>query len=175
MQSIKFITRESVQFWVAVEIRFTPTLRIWLNYLENVTWVHANRRLQCGSHNVTLAHYFFSFGATSPNLSLGLPPWNSLFRFGLLDLRYSVGLFGRVISLYTKTEKRTYTHKHPCPEWDSNLQSQLPSERLPWPAADYYIPINTMESAISVCFCEEKLPKESASLAVAILLLFLGE
>jgi hypothetical protein len=33
-----------------------------------------------------------------PNLGLGLPPWNSLFRFGFLDLRQSVGLLGRVIS-----------------------------------------------------------------------------
>jgi hypothetical protein len=31
----------------------------------------------------------------SPNLSLGLPPWNSPFHFGLLDLRHSVGLLGR--------------------------------------------------------------------------------
>jgi hypothetical protein len=51
-------------------------------------------------------------------LSLGLPPWNSPFHFGFLDLRQSVGLLGRVISssqglyLYTNTEKSTYTHKH---------------------------------------------------------------
>jgi hypothetical protein len=49
----------------------------------------------------------------SPHLGLGLPPWNSPFHFGLLDLRHSVGLLGRVISssqgicLYTNTEKRT--------------------------------------------------------------------
>jgi hypothetical protein len=47
----------------------------------------------------------------------------------------SVGLLGRVISssqglyLYTNTEN-TYTNtKHPCPEWDSNTRTQLPSER----------------------------------------------
>jgi hypothetical protein len=72
----------------------------------------------------------------SPNLGLGLPPWNSPFHFGLLDLSHSVGLLCRVISssqglfLYTNTEKRTYTNtKHPCPEWDSNPRSRLPSER----------------------------------------------
>jgi hypothetical protein len=60
-------------------------------------------------------------------LGLGLPPWNSPFHFGLLDLRQSVGLLGRVINslqglyLYTNTEKRT--HRHPCLEWDSNPQS----------------------------------------------------
>jgi hypothetical protein len=51
----------------------------------------------------------------SPNLGLGLPPWNSTFHFGFLDLRQSVGLLGRVISssqglyLYTNTEKHTHT------------------------------------------------------------------
>jgi hypothetical protein len=61
---------------------------------------------------------FFFFGRYSPNFGLGLPPWNSPFHFGLLDLRHSLGLLGRVISssqglyLYTNTEKRTYTHKH---------------------------------------------------------------
>jgi hypothetical protein len=52
--------------------------------------------------------------------------------FPLLEHRaefpQSVGLHGRVISslqglyLYTNT-------KHPCPDWDSNLRSRLPSER----------------------------------------------
>jgi hypothetical protein len=60
-----------------------------------------------------------------PNLGLGLP----------LDLRYSVGLLGRVISssqglyLYTNKEKRTYTNRHPYPEWNSNPRSRRPSER----------------------------------------------
>jgi hypothetical protein len=64
---------------------------------------------------------FFFLWRYSPNLGLGLPPWNSPFHFGLLDLRYSVELLGRVISssqglyLYTNTEKRTHTNtKHPC-------------------------------------------------------------
>jgi hypothetical protein len=71
-----------------------------------------------------------------PNWGLGLPPWNSPFHFGFLDLRQSVGLLGRVISssqglyLYTNIEKRTHTHtKHPCSECDSNPRSRLPSER----------------------------------------------
>jgi hypothetical protein len=63
---------------------------------------------------------FFFLWRCSPNLGLGLPPWNSPFYFGLLDLRHSVELLGRVISpsqglyLYTNTEKRTHTyiHKH---------------------------------------------------------------
>jgi hypothetical protein len=49
-----------------------------------------------------------------------------------------VRLLGRVISssqglyLYTNTKKHTHTYtntKHPCPEWDSNPWSRLPSER----------------------------------------------
>jgi ABC-type nickel/cobalt efflux system permease component RcnA len=62
--------------------------------------------------------YNFFFWCYSPNLGLGLPPWNSLFHYGLLDLRHSVGLLGRVISssqdlyLYTNTEKRPHRHTH---------------------------------------------------------------
>jgi hypothetical protein len=61
---------------------------------------------------------FFFLWRISPNLGLGLPPWNSPFQFGLLDLRHSVGLLGWVISssqglyLNTNTEKRTHIHKH---------------------------------------------------------------
>jgi hypothetical protein len=52
----------------------------------------------------------------SPNLGPGVPPWNSLFHFGFLDLRQSIGLLWRVISswqglyLYTNTEKRANMH-----------------------------------------------------------------
>jgi hypothetical protein len=59
--------------------------------------------------------YFFSPWRYSPNLGLGLPPWNSPFHFGFLDLRQSVGLLGRVISssqglyLYTNTNAHTQT------------------------------------------------------------------
>jgi hypothetical protein len=65
-----------------------------------------------------MKHLSFFLWRYSPNLGLGLPPWNSPFHFGLLALRHSVGLLGRVISssqglcLYTNTEKCTYTHKH---------------------------------------------------------------
>jgi hypothetical protein len=85
---------------------------------------------------------FFFLWRYSPNLGLGLPPWNFPFYFGFLDLRQSEGLLGRVISssqglsTCTQTQKNahiyTFIHtntKHPCPEWDSN-----PRFRLPWPA-----------------------------------------
>jgi hypothetical protein len=94
--------------------------------------------------NIFARHILFSFHLWrySPNLGLGLPPWNSPFHFGLLDLRYSVGLLVRVISssqgpyLYTNT-------KYLFREWYSNPRSRLQSERrqyvpqtvrLPWPA-----------------------------------------
>jgi hypothetical protein len=74
--------------------------------------------------------------ALSPNSGPGVPPYNFPFHFSLLDLRQSVGLLGRMISLsqglylYTNTEKRTYTNtKHPCLQWDSNPRTRLPSER----------------------------------------------
>jgi hypothetical protein len=60
---------------------------------------------------------FSFFRRYSPNLGLGLPPWNSPFHFGFLELRQSVGFLGRVISslqglyLYTNTEKRTHKHQ----------------------------------------------------------------
>jgi hypothetical protein len=56
----------------------------------------------------------------------------------LLIILQTVGLLGRVISssqglyLCTNTERRTHIrkhYKHPCPEWDSNPRSRLPSER----------------------------------------------
>jgi hypothetical protein len=50
----------------------------------------------------------------SPNLGLGLPPWNYSFHFGLLDFRHSVGLLERLISssqdLYT--HRKPHTHKN---------------------------------------------------------------
>jgi hypothetical protein len=52
--------------------------------------------------------FFFPLWRYSPNLGLDLPPWNSPFHFGLLDLRHSVGLLGRVISSSQGTEKRTH-------------------------------------------------------------------
>jgi hypothetical protein len=95
--------------------------------------------------------WFFLLWRYSPNLGLGLPPWNSPSHLGLLDLRHSIGLLGRVISssqsLYLHTNKRAHTNtKHLCPVWDSNPRSQLPSERRqcmpktarpPWPADLY--------------------------------------
>jgi hypothetical protein len=85
-------------------------------------------------------HNFSPLWRYSPSLGLGLPPRNSPFHFGLLDLRHSVGLLGRVITssqglyLYTNTEKRTRAHIHKTPNiharsGDSNPRSWLPSER----------------------------------------------
>jgi hypothetical protein len=60
--------------------------------------------------------FFLLLWLYSPNLGLGLPPWNSPSHFGLIDLGHSVGLLGRVIStsqglyLYTNTGKHTHTH-----------------------------------------------------------------
>jgi hypothetical protein len=52
----------------------------------------------CYIHSALSFHVFFPL-ALQPNLGLGLPPWNSPCHFGFLDLRQSVGLRGRVISL----------------------------------------------------------------------------
>jgi hypothetical protein len=78
----------------------------------------------------------YIFWRYSPNLGLGLPPWNFPFHFGFLYLKQSVWLLGRVISssqglyLYTNTEKRTHTNtKRPYPGWYSNPRSLPPSER----------------------------------------------
>jgi hypothetical protein len=74
-----------------------------------------------GNHqiiNVPIFVFFFFFGATAPILGLRLPPWNSPFHFGLLDLRHSVGLLDRLCSssqglyVYTNTERRKHTHTH---------------------------------------------------------------
>jgi hypothetical protein len=74
-----------------------------------------NKILPCFKLNLCRFALIFFFWLYSPNLGLSLPPWNSPFHFGFLDLRQSVGLLGRVISssqdlyLYTNTEKHTQT------------------------------------------------------------------
>jgi hypothetical protein len=74
--------------------------------------------------------FVVSLALQPPNLGLGLPPCNSPFHFGLLDLRHSVGLPGRVISSSQHKHRKTHTNtKQPFPEWDSNQRSRLPSER----------------------------------------------
>jgi hypothetical protein len=55
-------------------------------------------------------HDFFSLWRYSPNLGHGLPPWNSLFHFGLLDFRHSVRLLGRVN--ISSQGLYLYTHKY---------------------------------------------------------------
>jgi hypothetical protein len=83
-----------------------------------------------------MSFFFFPPWRYSPNLGLGLSPWNSPFHFGFPDLRQSVGFLGRVISssqglsTCTQTQKNAHTStntKHPCPGWDSNQRSRLPS------------------------------------------------
>jgi hypothetical protein len=77
--------------------------------------------------SVLLPVYTVFLWRYSPNLCLGLPPWNSPFHFGLLDLRHSINsLVGwsarRKASTCTQTQKNTHIHTnttHPCPEWDS--------------------------------------------------------
>jgi hypothetical protein len=57
---------------------------------------------------------FFFLWRYSPNLGLGLPPLNSSFHLGLLDLWHLVGLLGWVISSsqcpYLYTHRKTHTH-----------------------------------------------------------------
>jgi hypothetical protein len=114
----------------------------WVGFKSGLDAMEKRRMLPCrGSKPYRSARvlllYRLSYPDSSPQLGLGLPPWNSPFHFGFfLDPTQSVGLLGRVISssqglwLYTNTEKRTYTNtKHPCPEWDSNPRSRVPSER----------------------------------------------
>jgi hypothetical protein len=57
---------------------------------------------------------FFFLRCYSPSLDFGLPPWNSPFYFGLVELKHSVGLLGRVISssqgLYFYLYRKTHIH-----------------------------------------------------------------
>jgi hypothetical protein len=79
---------------------------------------------------------FFFLWCYGHNLGLGLPPWNSPFHFGLLDLRHSVVLLGQVISssqgryLYkNKKKKRTHTQTPTSMPW-VGLEPTIPtSER----------------------------------------------
>jgi hypothetical protein len=112
-----------------------------------------NGRVYFGTFKFTLSWtllFFFFLWRYSPNLGLGLPPWNSPFHFGFPDLRHSVGLLGRVISssqglyLYTNTGKSTYTYKHLTSvpwvgfEPTSERRQCMPqTARLPWPAKLY--------------------------------------
>jgi hypothetical protein len=106
-------------------------------------------------HSLTAFFFLWSY---IRNLGLGLPPWNSRFHFGFLDLRHLVGPLGRVISSLqdlstcTQTQKNGHTHtntKHLSPRWKSNPRSRFPSERrqcmpqtarLPWAAPGRFTP-----------------------------------
>jgi hypothetical protein len=87
------------------------------DYTAFYTYIHNHR---CENLKSYIRSFFLLFilRRYSPNLGLVLPPWNSPFHFGFVDLRQLVGLLGRVISssqglyLYINTEKRTHTHTH---------------------------------------------------------------
>jgi hypothetical protein len=90
----------------------------WCTYINSVELSPFWPSSSCSEIQEPCSILFFFLRRNSPSLGLGLPPRNSPFHFGLLDLRYSVGLLERVISssqslyLYTNTEKRTHAHKH---------------------------------------------------------------
>jgi hypothetical protein len=73
--------------WVACLLPHRTIRRAW----------HSARRWGLASpiYSPYISLFFWRY---SPNLGLGLPPWISPFRFGLLDLRHSVRLLWRVIS-----------------------------------------------------------------------------
>jgi hypothetical protein len=51
--------------------------------------IHVFTRVSLAGRFVFITVEFFFLWRYSPNLGLGLPPWNSLFHFGFLDLRQS--------------------------------------------------------------------------------------
>jgi hypothetical protein len=75
--------------------------------------------------------YFF-YLALQPQFG---PPWNSLFHFGFLGLRQSIGLLGRVISssrrlyLHTNTRTRAHTHTHTKQPGVSGIRTHDPGFR----------------------------------------------
>jgi hypothetical protein len=80
-------------------------------------------------------HKFFFLWRYSPNFGLGLPPLNSPFHYGLLDLRHPVGLLGRVISssqglyLYIDIEKRAQTHTNTTHHAPNGIRNHDPGFR----------------------------------------------
>jgi hypothetical protein len=119
-------------YWIFIQLK-PDFMIVFLSALTNVSNVIFE--IWCKLW-LCKSYIFFSFWRYSPNLGLGLPSWNSPFHFGLLDLRHSVGLLGRVISssqglyLHANTEKHTHTPNTPHTfEWESNPWSRLPRER----------------------------------------------
>jgi hypothetical protein len=84
-----------------------------------------------------LAHClsFFFLWRYSPNLGLGLPPWNSPFHFSLLDLRHPVGLLGRVISSSQGLYLNTGQHKH-------RINAYTHQTSMPWVGFEPTIPVS---------------------------------
>jgi hypothetical protein len=172
--------------WSASRLgRFIPGERVpcarWMVGLapEPVWTLRRREKSLAPAGNVTPAPYpisrcytdqaiFFFLWRYSPQWGLGLPPWNSPFHLGFLNLRQTVGLLGRVISssqglyLYTNTEKRTHTqilNTHALS--GIRTRSRLPSERrqcmpqtarLPWPADQAIPALNSVNVCIK-CVC----------------------
>jgi hypothetical protein len=81
-----------------------------INTISNLLIKYINMSsLHCAYQLINPWGNFFFLCRYSPNLDLGLPPWNFPFHFGLLDLRHSVRLLGRVIS---SSPRPLPVHKH---------------------------------------------------------------
>jgi hypothetical protein len=79
----------------------TQTFMPWVGFEPTIPAFERAKTVHASDRAATVIGYcqiFFFVWRYNPNLGLGLPPWNSPFHFGFLDLRHSVGLPGRVIS-----------------------------------------------------------------------------
>jgi hypothetical protein len=95
-----------------------PPTRNWVEQNSNCCWNIDAAWISLGHCKCDkwcpcrLCVTFFFLWRYSPNLGLGLPPWNSPFHFGFLDLRQSVGLLGRWsdrLKACTQTQKNAHT------------------------------------------------------------------
>jgi hypothetical protein len=88
-------------------------------------------------------YFFFPCGATAPIGALAYSP----FHFGLLDLRHSVGILGRVISslqgLYLHTNKRKHTYTH----------TNKRSTSMPWVGFEPTIPASDRAKTVHALDC----------------------
>jgi hypothetical protein len=110
-----FEPKNEFKWWIWIYVKGKSYDFLWIIISTFFLYPLIDKRIDC---QVTLANGMLRTRDLRPNLGLGLPPWNSPFHFGFLDLRQLVGLLVRVISssqglyLYTNTEKRTHTHTH---------------------------------------------------------------
>jgi hypothetical protein len=95
-----------VRHWRSGEAKFLAMSR------QTEVSVNSLRSTLCQIHqNYPIHESFFFLWRYSPNLGLDLPPWNSPFHFGFLDLGQSVGLLGRVTSSsHVHKHRKTHTH-----------------------------------------------------------------